>query len=194
QAFNWTYGVYSAATMGSETTAAAVGATGEVRRDPMAMLPFCGYHMGSYFNHWVDFGRTLPAPPRIFSVNWFRKDAKGNFVWPGFGDNMRILKWIIERARGRGRAHETPLGWAPAYEDIEWQGLDFSKEKWDQVMSVDKELWHKEIVQHEELFVKLYDRLPKEFIYVKELITSGLWRTPKPVHRGYGDQGQSVDS
>ena len=136
----------------------------------------------------------LPAPPRIFSVNWFRKDDKGNFVWPGFGDNMRILKWIIERARGRGRAHETPLGWAPAYEDIEWQGLDFSKEKWDRVMSVDKELWHKEIVQHEELFVKLYDRLPKEFIYVKELITSGLWRTPKPVDRGYGDQGQSVDS
>jgi phosphoenolpyruvate carboxykinase (GTP) len=194
QAFNWTYGVYMAATMGSETTAAAVGATGEVRRDPMAMLPFCGYHMGSYFNHWVDFGRMLPAPPRIFSVNWFRKDDKGKFAWPGFGDNMRILKWIIERARGRGRAHETPLGWVPDYDDIEWKGLDFPKEKWNQVMSVDKELWHKEIVQHEELFVKLYDRLPKEFIYVKELITSALWRTPKHRPPGYGDQGQPLDS
>jgi phosphoenolpyruvate carboxykinase (GTP) len=160
EARTWEEGVYKAATMGSETTAAASGKVGEVRRDPFAMLPFCGYHMGDYFRHWLEMGRRVARPPKIFSVNWFRKDAEGRFVWPGFGQNMRVLKWIVERCEGSAGARETPLGLVPDYDDLDWSGLEFEASRFSSVMRVDPTLWQRELDSHDALFARLGDKRP----------------------------------
>src|SRR5439155_19327351 len=146
QMFDWKHGVYLGATMASETTAAAAGAVGQVRRDPMAMLPFCGYHMADYFSQWLGIRRSLTDPPRIFRVNWFRKDAAGKFLWPGFGENFRVLKWIVDRCHGRGRARETQVGWMPRHAEFDWRGLDYPRERWDELMKFDHAEWQRELL------------------------------------------------
>jgi phosphoenolpyruvate carboxykinase (GTP) len=162
EAYDWTHGVYMAATMASETTAAIVGKVGVVRRDPFAMLPFCGYHFGDYFKHWLKIGRQLSEQPRIFSVNWFRRDETGKFLWPGFGENMRVLKWIVERCEGVAKAKDTPIGRMPRYEDLDWQGLNVSREDYEKLASVEREAWREEVKDHARLFEQLKSRLPNE--------------------------------
>ena len=160
EAPTWEAGVYMAATMGSEMTAAATGTVGEVRRDPFAMLPFCGYHVGDYFAHWLSMGSRIAHPPHIFSVNWFRKDEAGKFLWPGFGHNMRVLKWIFERCEGTANGRETPLGIGPDFDDFDWAGLEFAPERFAQATGVDVEAWQLELAAHDELFARLGEKQP----------------------------------
>lgn len=175
EAFNWSHGVFLGATMGSEMTAAAAGTVGQVRRDPMAMLPFCGFNMARYFRHWLDMRKKLKEPPHIFHVNWFRKDGDGKFLWPGFGENMRVLKWIIDRCAGTVGAVESSLGWVPRYEDFDTQGLEgFSREKFDQLQRMDPDEWRRDLLSTDELFMKLYTHLPKEMVFQEQLLVSRL--------------------
>lgn len=177
QAFHWSYGIYLAATMGSEATAAE--GQPPVRRDPMAMLPFCGYNMADYWNHWQNVGRNVPNPPRIFRVNWFRRDENSRFVWPGFGENLRVLKWIVDRVHGRGYGMESPMGIMPLHQDINWEGLDFDAETFYELMAVDRDEAKKDVRDQEDLFDLFFDRLPKEFTHHRELLKSRIWRSPR---------------
>lgn len=175
QAFNWGHGVYLGATMGSEMTAAAAGTIGKVRRDPMAMLPFCGYNMGAYFAHWLEMRRYLTHLPRFFHVNWFRKSDEGKFLWPGFGENMRVLEWIVRRCKGEAAGHETQIGWTPSYEDFNHHELaGFGEQEFANCMAFDRKEWKQELVSQAEFFIDLYDHLPKELLFQRELLAARL--------------------
>jgi phosphoenolpyruvate carboxykinase (GTP) len=179
QSYSWEHGVYLAATMGSEATAAAVGQAA-MRRDPMAMLPFCGYNMGDYWAHWLKIGRgRVATPPLIFRVNWFRKDENGKFVWPGFGENMRALKWIVDRCRGRSLAVESPIGWVPPHSALNWDGLNFPLEKYYSIMNIDRDKAKAEAEEQKEFFEKFSDRMPRELVLERELLLSRLDRSPE---------------
>jgi phosphoenolpyruvate carboxykinase (GTP) len=178
QSYNWEHGVYMAATMGSEATAASIGQA-SMRRDPMAMLPFCGYNMADYWKHWLRIGRQhVATPPPIFRVNWFRKDEHGKFIWPGFGQNMRVLKWVIDRCEGCTAAVESPLGWLPSHQDLRWEGLDFPREHFFSIMNIHKEAARHETVEQEELFTRFGDHLPREMELERELQLARLYHSP----------------
>ncbi|MBL8680738.1 MAG: phosphoenolpyruvate carboxykinase (GTP) [Myxococcales bacterium] len=170
QSFNWTHGVYFGATMGSETTAAATGKVGVVRRDPFAMLPFCGYNMADYFKHWLSMQAKIQYPPKIFLVNWFRKDRNGKFVWPGFGENMRVLKWVVDRARLRVGGRETPFGWVPRPGDLDLSGLDIPTERVEEATHIDLDEWRRELEGAGEFFASLGSNVPKELQMQRELL------------------------
>ena len=175
QAKSWEHGVYIAATTGSETTAAATGQVGVVRRDPMAMLPFCGYNMDSYFNHWVEMGNKAGAKaPLIFGVNWFRKNAEGKFAWPGFGDNARVLAWIIGRVQNKTSGVDTAVGVMPTYKDINWTGLEgMTETKFSELTSLDADKWQKEVNSSAEFFAKFEGPVPAGFEKIQNQIVSG---------------------
>jgi phosphoenolpyruvate carboxykinase (GTP) len=175
QAFNWIHGVYVGATLGSEMTAAAAGNVGQVRHDPMAMLPFCGYNMGDYFQHWISMRKLIKIPPRVFHVNWFRRNARGEYLWPGFGENMRVLKWIVDRCNGQTNANETPLGWVPGAASFDLEGLEgYTPERLEEAQTINYEDWRRELLQQDELFMKLYSHLPKELVFQRELLVARL--------------------
>jgi phosphoenolpyruvate carboxykinase (GTP) len=178
QATDWAHGVYLAATMGSEATAAAVGQAA-IRRDPMAMLPFCGYHMADYWAHWLKLGARLPNPPRIFRVNWFRKDADGKFIWPGFGENMRVLQWIVDRVRGRASAVESPLGHMPTYQALNWRGLAFDKPSFHSIMDVDRSEALREAEEQAVYFEMFGARLPRELAAQREAFAARASAAPR---------------
>jgi len=179
QGYNWEHGVYMAATMGSEATAAAIGQEA-VRRDPMAMLPFCGYNMAEYWKHWLRIGRSnVATPPRIFRVNWFRKDDNGKFIWPGFGENMRVLQWIVERCKSGAEAVESPLGWVPPYEALNWTGLEFDRESYYAIMNINREVARKEANDQEELFTRFGDHLPRAMQIEREMLLQRLYHSPE---------------
>jgi phosphoenolpyruvate carboxykinase (GTP) len=159
---DWAHGVFVGATMGSETTAAATGQVGVVRRDPMAMLPFCGYNMGDYFGHWLRMGQLLERPPAVFHVNWFRTDERGRFIWPGFGENLRVLLWMIGRVTGRAAAEETPIGLVPTEGALDWDGLGLGPAEREQLLRVDRGEWAAEVPEIRAFFHRFGDQLPGE--------------------------------
>ncbi len=179
QSFHWQHGVYVGATMASETTAAITGTVGVTRRDPMAMLPFCGYNMADYFNHWLTMGSRIPNPPAIFHVNWFRTDVEGNFLWPGYGDNVRVLTWILERCRGKGKAVETPIGFIPTPNGLDLEGLDVSRSVMKELLAVDRAEWVNELQEQQALFKKFGERLPAAIWQEYEQLSRRLtrWKT-----------------
>jgi phosphoenolpyruvate carboxykinase (GTP) len=170
QAFHWVNGVFFGATMGSETTAAATGQVGVVRRDPFAMLPFCGYDMASYFQHWIEMQNKLSNPPKMFMVNWFRKSKDGKFLWPGFGENMRVLKWIIDRSRLRVGGYETPMGWVPKAGDLDLSELNIDPDTIDEATNIDMAEWKTELESMTEFFDKMGAKLPKVLTIQRDLM------------------------
>ena len=183
QSFDWEHGVYMAATMGSEATAAAVDQA-SIRRDPMAMLPFCGYNMADYWSHWFSLGKSTSHPPKIFRVNWFRKDESGKFIWPGFGENMRVLNWIVNRVNDRVEAEKSPFGYMPRHADINWKGLDFHSDNFKEIMAIDREKGIEETEAQRKLFDCFKDRLPTEMESQRQALKNRLKKAPPIWHAG----------